>query len=209
MSVIDHFEKVTDRDGAVMARRIAKEEGIFAGWSSGSAVQGLMQLRDRLKPDDLVVVIFHDHGSRYVGKIYNDAWMLERGFLHVHSVRDVVNARQGSRLVTLKPDDRVSDAVAKMKKFDIEHIPVISDGKPVGAISEGMLFGMIIDNPAIRDATVREVMHRPFPVVSEDTPIERLSAYINKDNGAVLTENESGQYNIVTKYDILQALGKG
>lgn len=207
MEVIDRFEKVTDKDGAVMARHIAKEEGIFAGYSAGSALQGLLQLKDELKPDDFVVVIFHDHGSRYVGKIYNDAWMLDRGFLHVHSVRDVVNARKGVSLVTLKPDDKITDAAAKMKKFDIEHIPVMgADGEPVGAISESMLFGKIMDNPAIKDASVKDVMHAPFPIVSDETPIERLSAYINKDNGAVLTLNETGQYNIVTKYDILQSL---
>lgn len=209
MDVIDRFEKVTDKDGAVMARRIAKEEGIFAGYSAGSAVQGLLQLRQELSPDDFVVVIFHDHGSRYVGKIYNDAWMLDRGFLHVHSVKDVVNARNGVPLVTLRPEDKVTEAVAKMKKFDIEHIPVIQDGKPVGAISEAVLFGKIIDNPSIKDMPVREVMHHPFPVVSDETPLERLSAYINKDNGAVLTQNESGQYNIITKYDILQSLATG
>lgn len=209
MSVIDHFEKVTDKDGALMARRITKEEGIFVGYSAGSAIQGLMQMKDRLKPDDFVVVIFHDHGSRYVGKIYNDHWMLERGFIHVHTVKDVVGARKGVPLVTLEPDDLVTEAVARMKKYDIEHIPVMEDGKPVGAISEGTLFGKIIDDPKIKSLPVKEVMHDPFPVVNEETPIERLSAYINKDNGAVLTQNEFGQYHIVTKYDIIQSLAKG
>ncbi|HRP89903.1 MAG TPA: pyridoxal-phosphate dependent enzyme [Edaphocola sp.] len=78
---IDHFEQVTDKDGALMARKIAKEEGIFVGYSAGSAVAGLHQLKDKLKPEDLVVVIFHDHGSRYVGKVYNDDWMKEIGFM--------------------------------------------------------------------------------------------------------------------------------
>jgi len=81
MSMIDYFEKVTDKDGAIMARRIAKEEGIFVGYSCGSALQGILQLKDKLKKDDIVVVIFHDHGSRYVGKIYNDDWMKAQGFL--------------------------------------------------------------------------------------------------------------------------------
>lgn len=81
MKMIDLFEKVTDKDGALMARRIAKEEGIFGGYSCGSALQGLLQLKDKLKKSDLVVVIFHDHGSRYVGKIYNDDWMKDKGFL--------------------------------------------------------------------------------------------------------------------------------
>jgi cystathionine beta-synthase len=82
MSLIDHFEQVTDKDGAIMARRIAREEGIFCGYSAGSCLQGLMQLKDELKKDDMVVCIFHDHGSRYLGKIYNDQWMIDQGFMH-------------------------------------------------------------------------------------------------------------------------------
>ncbi|NNE14271.1 MAG: pyridoxal-phosphate dependent enzyme [Saprospiraceae bacterium] len=79
--VIDLFEKVTDKDGAVMARRLAREEGLLLGYSCGSAVAGLIQLKDKLKPTDVVVVIFHDHGSRYIGKLYNDQWMKDQGFL--------------------------------------------------------------------------------------------------------------------------------
>ena len=81
MSLIDHFEQVIDKDGAIMARRIAREEGIFCGYSAGSCLQGLMQLKEQLKKDDTVVCIFHDHGSRYVGKIYNDQWMIDQGFM--------------------------------------------------------------------------------------------------------------------------------
>ncbi|MBS1566176.1 MAG: pyridoxal-phosphate dependent enzyme, partial [Bacteroidetes bacterium] len=137
MSVIDHFEQVTDKDGAVMARRIAKEEGLFCGYSAGSCLQGLMQLKQRLKKDDVVVCIFHDHGSRYVAKIYNDQWMMERGFLDVKTFRDIVNGRATrQKLVTIGPGHTVSDAVALMKKYEIEHIPVINGKGPVGAISE-------------------------------------------------------------------------
>lgn len=79
--IIDYMEKVTDKDGALMAREITRQEGIFVGYSAGSAVAGLIQLKDRLKPTDLVVVIFHDHGSRYVAKLYNDDWMRKMGFM--------------------------------------------------------------------------------------------------------------------------------
>jgi cystathionine beta-synthase len=79
--VIDHFEKVTDKDGAVMARRLAREEGLLLGYSAGSAVAGLLQLKDQLTADDVVVVVIHDHGSRYVQKLYNDEWMMEKGFM--------------------------------------------------------------------------------------------------------------------------------
>src|ERR1700740_1766282 len=100
MDVIDYFEQVTDKDGAVMTRKLAKEEGLFCGYSAGSCLQGLMQLKSKLKPGDLVGCIFHAHGSRYVGKIYNDQWMIERGFLDVKTFRDVVSARGAKRLVT-------------------------------------------------------------------------------------------------------------
>jgi cystathionine beta-synthase len=81
MKFIDAFEQVTDKDAALMTRRIAKEEGLFCGYSAGTALQGLLQKKNELKESDLVVVILHDHGSRYVGKIYNDQWIVDKGFL--------------------------------------------------------------------------------------------------------------------------------
>ncbi|HNL60704.1 MAG TPA: pyridoxal-phosphate dependent enzyme [Chitinophagaceae bacterium] len=209
MSVIDYFEQVTDKDGAVMARKLAKEEGIFCGYSAGSCIQGLMQLKDRLKKDDLVVCIFHDHGSRYVGKIYNDQWMIERGFLDVKTFRDVVSARGNQKLITVNGSQSVAEAVALMKKYDIEQIPIMNNGSgPTGAISEGGLFQKIFNNPEIKHATIQEVAEPAFPVVAFDTPVEKLSHLINKENGAVLAKDEAGSYHIVTKYDVIQSLGK-
>lgn len=208
MRVIDHFEQVTDKDGAVMARRIAKEEGLFCGYSAGSCLQGLMQLKDRLTKDDLVVCIFHDHGSRYVGKIYNDQWMMERGFLDVKTFKDIVNGRPAKqKLVTIEPKHTVADAVELMKKHDIEHIPVLNGNGLIGAISESGLFQKVFSNPDIKNATVESVMEPAFPVVEFNTPIEKLRTLINKDNGAVLSKDEAGNFHIVTKYDVIQALG--
>lgn len=208
MSVIDHFEQVTDKDGAVMARRLAKEEGLFCGYSAGSCLQGLMQLKDRLKKDDLVVAILHDHGSRYVGKIYNDQWMMERGFLDVKTFKDIVSSRAHNRLISIEPGNTVSETVALMKKYDIEQIPVIKDGEQLGSISENGLFDKLFSNPEIKMATVAEVMESALPMVAFDTPIERLSSLISKENGAVLSKDEAGNYHIVTKYDIIQSLTK-
>jgi cystathionine beta-synthase len=209
MSVIDTFEQVTDKDGAVMARRIAKEEGLFCGYSAGSCLQGLMQLKSSLKKDDLVVCIFHDHGSRYVGKIYNDQWMMERGFLDVKSFKDIVNGRSTKRLVCIDAACTVSDAVALMKKYDIEHIPVMNDAsEPVGAVSENGLFQKVFSNPEIRQATVESVLEPSYPVVDFDTPVERLGHLITKENGAVLARDEKGEFHIVTKYDVIQSLAK-
>jgi cystathionine beta-synthase len=210
MSVIDHFEQVTDKDGAIMARRLAKDEGIFCGYSAGSCLQGLIQIAavHPLKKDDLVVCIFHDHGSRYVAKIYNDQWMMERGFMDAKTCKDIINGRTGKqKLVTIEPASTVSDAVELMRKYDIEHIPVINGTGPVGAISESGLFQKIFTNPDIRNAAIESVMEPAFPIVDINTPIEKLRTLINKDNGAVLSKDELGNYHIVTKYDVIQALG--
>lgn len=208
MQYIDEFTKVTDKDGAVMARRIAKEEGLFCGYSAGSCLQGVFQLKAQLKKDDVVVCIFHDHGSRYVGKIYNDEWMLERGFLDVKTFKDVIGGRGSQKTIHITPQSKVSDAIALMKKYDIENIPVLEEGKNVGAISENGLFDKILNSADVKDQTVQQVMEKPYPEVSFDTPLERLSSYINKENGAVLSKDESGNYHIVTKYDIIQSLTK-
>jgi cystathionine beta-synthase len=208
MSVIDHFEQVTDKDGAIMARRLAKEDGMFCGYSAGSCLQGLMQLKNKLKKDDVVVCIFHDHGSRYVAKIYNDQWMMERGFLDVKSFRDIVSGRSGQKLITIEPQHSVAEAVELMKKYDIEHIPVMNGNGPVGAVSETGLFLKVFSNPEIKNATVESVMEKPYPVVDFETPVEKLGSLINKENGAVLAKDEKGDYHIVTKYDVIQSLAK-
>ncbi len=208
MSVIDYFEQVSDKDGAVMARRIAKEEGLFCGYSAGSCIQGLMQLKSRLKKDDLVVCVFHDHGSRYVGKIYNDQWMMERGFLEVKTFKDIVNGRKANRLVSVQSSQTVADAVELMKKYDIEQIPVMNQNNIIGSLSESGLFQKIFSNPEIKNATVESVLEHAYPVVDFETPVERLGSLITKENGAVLAKDETGAYHIVTKYDVIQSLAK-
>jgi cystathionine beta-synthase len=208
MSVIDHFEQVTDKDGAIVARRIAKEEGLFCGYSAGSCLQGLFQLKDRLKKDDVVVCIFHDHGSRYVGKIYNDQWMMERGFLDVKTFKDIISGRAGKKLITVEPTHTVAEAVELMKKYDIDQVPVMNGNGPIGALSENGLFKKVFSNPELKNATVESVIEPAYPVVDFDTPVERLGSLITKENGAVLAKDEKGDYHIVTRYDVIQSLAK-
>jgi cystathionine beta-synthase len=208
MSVIDAFTKVTDKDGAVMARRIAKEEGMFCGYSAGSCLQGVFNLKDQLKKDDVVVCIFHDHGSRYVAKVYNDEWMMERGFLEVKTFKDLTAGRGTQKTIHIAPSQTVMEAIEMMKKYDIENVPVFNNGENVGAISESGLFTKILNNAEIKTSLVSEVMEKAYPEVAFDTPVERLSAFINKENGAVLSKDETGSYHIVTKYDIIQSLTK-
>ena len=208
MQYVDVFEQVTDKEAAIMARRIAKEEGLFCGYSAGTAVQGLMQLKDLLKKDDLVVVILHDHGSRYVGKVYNDQWMMERGFLDVKTFKDIISGRGAKRLITVDSEQTIGQAFELMQKYNVENLPVLRQGEPIGAISESGLFARMMSNGQdIKGKKIAEVLEKPYPIVSFDTPLERLSTLITRENGAVLAKDDSGNYHIVTKYDVIHALG--
>lgn len=207
-AVIDHFEKVSDKDGAVMARRIAKEEGIFAGYSAGSVVAGLLQMKDKLTKDDFVVLIFHDHGSRYVGKIYNDEWMMDRGFLDVNTVKDLIGGLGRRRLVTLSPTDTVAEAMSLMKKYDIEQIPVMEATEMKGTISQNGLFKKLIEDADLKTKKIAEIIEPVMPMVTMETRVDKLSQLISKENGGILVKDESGDYHILTQYDILTAFSK-
>jgi len=165
-----------------------------------------MQLKSKLKKGDVVVLILHDHGSRYVAKVYNDQWMAERGFLEVKTFKDIVNARGKQRTVSITPGQTVADAVDLMKQYDIEHIPVLNGEELIGSISEGGLFQKVFSNPDIKNEMVEAVMDKSFPIVDFDSPVEKLRTLINKENGAVLAKDETGNYHIITKYDVIQAL---
>jgi cystathionine beta-synthase len=206
--IIDLFEKVTDKDAAVYTRRLAREEGIFVGNSAGSAIKGLIQLKDQLKPEDVVVVLFHDHGSRYIGKIFNDDWMRERGFLEEEMVTasDIVSKHAETPLVTLFAEELVSHAIAKMRKFGISQIPVLKDGHFVGSIDDLHVYQTLVDQPELRDTPISSIMNDPFPIVQENTPVDDLCKLITKNSPAVLVERSNGTFHIVTRHDVIQAM---
>jgi cystathionine beta-synthase len=209
-SLIDLFEKVTDKDAAVMTRRIPREEGIFAGNSAGSAMAGLMQLKDTYKKGDLVVVIFHDHGTRYLGKMFNDDWMRERHFLEVSKPKaiDLVAGHKNLKLVTVDEQASVNDAWDLMKKFNISQIPVKRGNEFVGSLSDSYLFTKVLENGEVKNQEVRSVMQPAFPEVGEKAPIEEVSKLITRDNNAVLLRDMGGNVHIITKHDIIQAVAQ-
>ena len=206
--VIDYFEKVTDKDGAVMARRLAREEGLLLGYSAGSAVAGLVQLKDRLKPDDLVVVVIHDHGSRYVGKIYNDDWMRERGFLDTElRVQDLVSQKTDAAFASIDQGATVRQALKMMKEHDFSQMPVVNKEQVVGSILETDVLNYLLANPMENsEKAIREIMREPFPTVATDMTLSDLGKHITKENPAVITEDRSGRKFLVAQYDILQAI---
>lgn len=208
-SVIDYFEKVTDKDGAVMARELTKKEGIFAGYSGGSAVAGLLQLKDKLKKDDLVVVILHDHGSRYVAKLYNDEWMRERQFLdedEVITAKQIIESKELKKFVTIDSDKPLKEAVQVMRSLGISQLPVVEDNKFVGSITEHKILTSLLENAANNDVAIHKLMSSPFPFIDLYASTKKISAYINKENTAVLVKDDSGNTHIITEYDLIQAM---
>ncbi len=207
-SLIDRFEKVTDKDAALWTRRLAREEGLLLGYSAGSALGALWQLRGELKKDDVVVVIFHDHGSRYVGKIFNDDWMRERGFLEVElKVRDLIARKKDRRFIAVQAGDSVRQAFNLMKSYDISQLPVQDGESVVGSITETQVLHFLLENPMQNsEKTVRDVMGKPFPIVKDDLPVSQLNRYISKEIPAVVAMDRSGVPHIVTQYDLIQNL---
>ena len=206
--VIDYFEKVTDKDGALMARRLAREEGLLLGYSCGSAVAGLRQLKDKLTKDDVVVVIFHDHGSRYVGKLYNDDWMRDRGFLDDElKVKDLITKKSVKDFISVQKDAKVRDAFNIMKDKDISQIPVMDNVTMVGSLTESAVLKHILANPlANSENEVSAIMSPSFPLVEEDLPFTQLSRYFTKENKAVVAKDKAGSMHVLTQYDVVQAV---
>ena len=206
--VIDLFEKVTDKEAALMTREVCRQEGIFVGNSAGAAVAGLLQLKDQLKPEDVVVVIFHDHGSRYMGKMYNEDWLRERGFLKDEKLtaRTILAKKETGEIVTIDCEKTVSEAFNTMSTMNISQIPVTQKGMLVGKLEESDILSALLENPSVKSATVETVMGSTFPFVDLNTSIDRLSSLINKDNSAVLVELEDGRFDIITQYDIINAI---
>jgi cystathionine beta-synthase len=207
-SLIDGFTKVTDKDAAVYTRRLALEEGIFVGNSAGAAIKGLLQLKDEFKPDDVVVVLFHDSGSRYVGKMFNDDWMRERGFLdeEITKAEDLIKDHADKPLVVVRTEELVSHAIERLRKYKISQIPVIDTNGFVGSVDETDLFRSYVEDKDIADKPIREVMGKPYPVVKANTSIEEISKLINKDNQAVLVDLGSDRHHIITKHDIISSI---
>ena len=210
--LIDHVVKVTDKDAAIMARRLAREEGLFVGWSCGTAVYGALEYaREHLKEDDVMVILLPDHGTRYLNKIYNDNWMKDHGFLESRSfatARDLIRIRQQSTpLITLPQQARVSEAIRLLNRDGISQIPVVDEtGNFVGSISESTILSLLIQSPDIKELPIQEIMEQPFRFVGFHDTIDVLASLIDKDNKALLVRDEADRVHIITQADLLLAM---
>ncbi|MEM6643051.1 MAG: cystathionine beta-synthase [Bacteroidota bacterium] len=209
--LVDHIEKVTDKDAAIMTRRLAREEGLFIGWSCGAAVQGaLAYAKSHLKEDDVMVVILPDHGTRYLGKVYNDDWMKDHGFLEERkfaTARDIVAHRNGAAdLLTLSKDLKVGEAIRQMNQKGIDQAPIVNGDEFVGSVSDSKILSSLLDNPELRDKPVSEVMDGSFQFVSPNETLDVLSSMLGKEKKALLIRDEANRVHIITQSDLLVAM---
>ena len=208
-SQVDEIIKVTDKDGAIMTRRLAREEGLFIGWSCGAAVHGALEYAKRnLKADDIMVIILPDHGTRYLGKIYNDNWMRDHGFLEetTFSTAGEIVGKKQSRLFTVESHELISEVIRLMNEEGVDQVPVIENGDFVGSVSDGTVLETLINNPEMTKKPVKEIMNSPFPFVAPSETIEVMSKMITKDQKALLIRDENNNAHIITQSDLLQAI---
>jgi cystathionine beta-synthase len=209
--VIDTFIKVTDKDGAIMARKLSREEGLFVGWSSGSAVHGALEYaREHLKKSDVMVILLPDHGTRYLAKVYNDQWMKDHGFLETKSfgtARDIISTRTGKDgLHTVSKNTIVSEVILLMNREGIDQIPVTENGQFVGSVSSASMLEKIILEPQLQSKQIGEIMDKPMLFVAPDSTLDVLSSHLNKDNKAVLVRDAYDNVHIITQHDVLKAM---
>jgi cystathionine beta-synthase len=207
--VIDHFEKVTDKDAAVMTRRIAREEGIFAGNSAGSAMAGVLQLKEHFAEDDVVVVIFHDHGSRYLGKMFNDDWMREKGYLEKTGMiaRDLVAAGLSGELYSVECNEPVEHALRVMSENDFSQLSITHDRRLIGSLNETHLYAELLHKPDIKKQPIESIMQPAFPFVDISTPVDLLATMITPQSPAVLVRDfKSDKTFIITLSDVMRVL---
>lgn len=216
-SLIDYFVKVTDKDAAIMARRLAREEGLFVGWSCGTAVHGALEwAKDHLTENDVLVILLPDHGTRYLAKIYSDTWMKDHGFLEdraFKTARDIIHNKNGnatyrqSQLTTIGSGVSVGQAIQVLNRHSISQIPVVDDNSHIiGSLTDSTILTRLIEDPSIKDKPVSDVMDKPFKFVGLDNTIDSLSSLIDRDNKALLVRDEKEQIHIITQADLLAAM---
>jgi cystathionine beta-synthase len=206
-SVIDELYAVPDKDAFTLTRQLARYEAIFAGGSAGSAIYAAFKASEKMTENDLVVVIIPDSGTRYLSKIYNDNWMRENQFLEP---RIKVNAgqvvhdkqRRAEALVHVPLGVTIQQAVNLMREHNISQVPVIEGGEVVGSISETRILDILVSDPQARMKPVAEYMEKPFPVISEESPLEEIAHNIDHQTPAILVRHATG-FDIITKSDLI------
>ena len=211
-SVIDEMHAVSDKDSFNVTRTLARLEGIFGGGSSGFAVVAALLAARKCKKSDYMVVILPDSGSRYLSKIFNDAWMKENQYLEapvkLNTTQIISEKGEKGKLITVSSDATIGEAIDLMRKHGISQLPVIADGEILGGLDENHLLQLLLKNSEAWHHNVLEFMEAPFPEVEEDVPVDDLISILGQNNQAILVRQKGGGHSIITKSDLIFTLLK-
>jgi cystathionine beta-synthase len=212
LKIVDDVIQTPDRDCFVATRRLARMEGILTGGSGGAAVVAGLKYAEKLSEKDFMVILLPDTGMRYLSKIYNDEWMKEHQYaeseIHLYA-SDVVKAkRKHGALLQSKPKDTLIEALRRMRSEDVSQLPVFEGKKMVGAIYEDDILNLMLKGREIKKMIVREAMGAALPVIAPQARIDSILRLVSPDRPAVLVQTSKDNYDIITKYDILNAVSR-
>lgn len=210
-AVIDEFHVVGDKDALVMARRLAREEGLFVGGSTGLIVAVALKIARQIDdPSACIVAMLCDTGERYLSKLFNDEWMRENQLLEEERVTaaGLLAAKPSGPppLVTLSSGQTVRQALNLMETYGVSQLPVVHGGDCIGSVAEGAIMARAIADPRVLDQPVREMMEPPYPVVDGESPLERFYELLSRETPAVLVRQDGALSGIVTRYDVLRQM---